>query len=44
MSTLIAANMILWLSIFTWFIPDSVDKQASIGDTVVIEHKEHISQ
>lgn len=39
MSTLVAANLILWLSVFTVFMPKSVDKQASIDDTVVIEHK-----
>lgn len=44
MSTLIAANLILWLSIFSWFIPESVDKQASIDDTVVIEHKLNIAE
>lgn len=44
MNTLVAANLILWLSVFTVFMPESVDKQASIDDTVVIEHKEYISQ
>ena len=44
MSTLITANLILWLSIFGWFVPSAADKQASNDDVVVIEHKEHISQ
>lgn len=44
MSTLVAANLILWLSVFTVFMPAAIDKQASIDDTVVIEHKEYISQ
>lgn len=39
MSTLVAANMILWLSVFSWFMPAATDKQYSIDDTVVIEHK-----
>lgn len=39
MNTLIIANLILWLSVFTVFMPASVDKQTSIDDTVVIEHK-----
>lgn len=39
MSTLVAANLILWLSVFSWFMPLATDKQASIDDTVVIEHK-----
>ena len=39
MNTLVAANLILWLSVFTVFIPESVDKQNSIDDTIVIEHK-----
>lgn len=39
MSTLVAANLILWLSIFSWFMPAAVDKQVSNDDTVVIEHK-----
>ena len=44
MNTLIIANLILWLSVFTVFMPASADKQASIDDRVLIEHKEHISQ
>lgn len=44
MSTLVAANMILWLSIFSWFMPVATDKQASNDDMIVIEHKEQISQ
>lgn len=44
MNTLIIANLILWLSVFTVFIPESADKQASIDDKVVVEHKEHINQ
>lgn len=39
MNTLITANLILWLSVFTWFVPDAIDKQASIDDMVVIKHK-----
>lgn len=39
MNTLIIANLILWLSVFTWFMPQATDKQASIDDTVVVEHK-----
>ena len=39
MTTLITANLILWLSVFTWFMPAATDKQNSIDDTVVIEHK-----
>ena len=39
MNIIIIANLILWLSIFTVFMPKSVDKQASIDETVVIEHK-----
>lgn len=39
MSTLIAANLILWLSVFSWFMPAAIDKQASNDDMVVIEHK-----
>ena len=44
MNILIIANAILWLSVFTWFMPDAIDKQNSIDEMVVIEHKEHISQ
>ena len=44
MNTLIIANLILWLSVFTVFMPESVDKQASIDDTVVIEHKLNITE
>ena len=39
MSTLIIANLILWLSIFTWLMPNAIDKQVSIDDRVIIEHK-----
>lgn len=39
MSTLVAANLILWLSVFSWFMPAATDKQASINETVVVEHK-----
>lgn len=39
MSTLLAANLILWLSVFTVFMPTAADKQDSIDDKVVIEHK-----
>lgn len=44
MNTLIIANLILWLSVFTVFIPESADKQNSIDDTVVIEHKLSINE
>lgn len=44
MSTLVTATLILWLSIFMWFMPAATDKQISNDDMVVIEHKEHISQ
>lgn len=44
MSTLVAANLILWLSVFSWFMPESVDKQASNDDMVVIEHKLNIEE
>lgn len=44
MATLITANLILWLSIITYFIPLATDKQASNDDIVIIEHKESISQ
>ena len=44
MTTLVTANLILWLSIFSWFMPSAVDKQASNDDLVVIKHKEQISQ
>jgi len=44
MSTLVAANMILWLSIFSWFMPAAIDKQVSIDETVVIEHKLNITE
>ena len=39
MTTLVTANMILWLSIFTWFMPAATDKQISNDDVVVIKHK-----
>lgn len=39
MSTLIVANLVLWLSIFGWFMPSAIDKQVSNDDIVVIEHK-----
>ena len=44
MSTLVTANLILWLSIFTWFMPAATDKQISNDDTVVIEHKLNITE
>lgn len=44
MTTLIIANLILWLSVFTVFMPDSADKQNSIDDKVVIEHKLSIKE
>ena len=44
MNTLIIANLILWLSIFSWLIPDAIDKQISIDDTVIIEHKLDINE
>lgn len=39
MNTLITANLILWLSVFSWFMPAAIDKQNSNDDMVVIEHK-----
>ena len=44
MSTLIIANLILWLSIFTWLMPDAIDKQISNDDRVIIEHKLDITE
>lgn len=44
MNTLIIANLILWLSVFAWFMPDATDKQISNDDTVVIEHKLSITE
>tara|TARA_R110002167_G_scaffold56733_3_gene161002 strand:+ start:688 stop:822 length:135 start_codon:yes stop_codon:yes gene_type:complete len=44
MSALIIANLILWLSVFSWFIPSAIDKQISNDDMVVIEHKLHITE
>ena len=44
MTTLIIANLILWLSVFAVFMPKSVDKQASIDDTIVVEHKLNIAE
>lgn len=41
MSTLLLANLILWLSVFAWLMPSAIDKQISNDDTVVIEHKLH---
>ena len=39
MNTLIIANLVLWLSIFSWLMPDAIDKQNNIDDIVIIEHK-----
>lgn len=44
MTTLLTANIILWLSVFTCFMPSAIDKQASNDDIIIIEHKESISQ
>ena len=44
MNTLIIANLILWLSVFSWFIPSAIDKQVSNDDMVVIEHKLNINE
>ena len=44
MNILIIANFILWLSVFTWFMPNAIDKQASNDEMVTINHKEYISQ
>lgn len=44
MNTLVAANLILWLSVFSWFMPSAVDKQVSNDDMVVIEHKLNIEE
>ena len=43
MNILIIANLI-WLSVFSWLIPDAIDKQISIDDTVIIEHKLDINE
>ena len=39
MTTLVTANIILWISIFTWFMPAATNKQINNDDVVVIEHK-----
>ena len=39
MNILIIANLILWLSVFSWFMPAAIDKQVSNDDIVVIKHK-----
>lgn len=39
MSTLITANLILWLSIFTWFMPAAIDKEFDNQDVTIINHK-----
>ena len=44
MNILFIANLILWLSVFTWFMPDAIDKQASNDEMVVIEHKLEIGE
>lgn len=44
MNTLIIANLILWLSVFSVFMPKSADKQSNIDDTVVVEHKLNITE
>lgn len=44
MNILIIANLILWLSVFTVFIPKSADKQSNTDDTVVIEHRLNITE
>ena len=44
MNTLIAANLILWFSIFSWFVPSAIDKQVNNDDMVVIEHKLNITE
>lgn len=44
MNTLIIANLILWLSVFSVFMPASADKQASIDDAAVIKHKLNITE
>lgn len=44
MNTLIIANLILWLSVFTVFMPASADKQSHIDDVTVIEHKLNITE
>lgn len=43
MTTLVAANLILWFSIFNYFMPVATDKQLSNDDKVVIEHKMNIT-
>ena len=37
--TLVTTNLILWLSVFTYFVPLATDKQASINDNTVSVHK-----
>jgi len=44
MNTLVAANLILWLSVFTVFMPQATDKQIVNDDTIVIEHKLNITE
>lgn len=44
MNTIIIANLILWLYVFSWFMPQGIDKQIEIDDKVIIEHKENINQ
>ena len=44
MNILIIANFILWLSVFTWFMPNAIDKQTSNDEMVTIEHKLSIKE
>lgn len=44
MNTIIIANIILWISIFSWVIPDAIDKQNNIDELTIIEHKLDITE
>lgn len=44
MNILIIANLVLWLSVFGWILPDAIDKQNNIDDVVIIEHKLDIKE
>ena len=44
MNTIIIANIILWLSIFSWVMPDAIDKQVKNDEVTIIEHKLDITE
>ena len=44
MNILVTANLVLWLSIFTWLMPEAIDRQNSIDEMIVIEHKLSIKE